>query len=463
MKERRSNRAGIRMLVLGAVGAAAAIGAARCFADNPIVQTCFTADPAPMVYDDTVYLYTSHDEDDARGFKMLDWQCFTSKDMVNWTDQGAIASMKSFTWTGDNGAWAAQCILRNGKFYFYCPVARRNGGMAIGVAVADNPLGPFKDAIGKPLIANSREDIDPTVFIDDDGQAYLYWGNPNLYYVKLNEDMISYSGEIVRVPTKPRNYQEGPWLYKRDGNYYMAYASTCCPEGIGYCHERQPHRPVDVQGNDHGRESALLGEPSGNHRLQGQHVRLRLQLHLNIALTNVHRERRSVCVAKLSFNDDGSIPKLPFWSKEGVDQVGTFNPYAQTDAATICWETGVETEARGGDRRGVYVTVNENDAYIKVKGVDFGDKGAAKFQASVASATGGGAIVLRLDSETGPVVGTLEVKATGDPTKWETQSCGVEAEGRPRPVLHVPRRREVARELRLVEVRIEMDKGAKTT
>ena len=191
-----------------------------------------------MVYEDTVYLYTGHDEDDATGFKMFDWKCFTSTDMVNWTDRGIVASMQTFTWAGVNGAWAAQCIFRNGKFYFYCPWLGTNGSMAIGVAVADNPLGPFKDPLGKPLIANSREDIDPTVFIDDDGQAYLYWGNPNIYYVKLNEDMISYSGGINKDdPRNRRNYQEAPWLYKRNGKYYLAYASTCCPEGIGYCHE----------------------------------------------------------------------------------------------------------------------------------------------------------------------------------------------------------------------------------
>ena len=65
----------------------------------PLVQTSYTADPAPMVYNDTVYLYTTHDEDDADGFKMYDWLLYTSTDMVNWTDHGAIASLKDFKWT----------------------------------------------------------------------------------------------------------------------------------------------------------------------------------------------------------------------------------------------------------------------------------------------------------------------------------------------------------------------------
>ena len=85
------------------------------FAQRPIIQTKFTADPAPMVHRDTVYLYTTHDEDDAEGFKMRDWLLYTSTDMVNWTDHGAVASLKDFKWyDGDNGAWAEQVIYRNG-------------------------------------------------------------------------------------------------------------------------------------------------------------------------------------------------------------------------------------------------------------------------------------------------------------------------------------------------------------
>lgn len=216
-------------------------------AQNPIIQTKYTADPAPMVYNDTVFLYTTHDEDDAEGFKMLDWLLYTSTDMVNWTDHGAVASLKSFDWVKrDNGAWAEQVIERNGKFYMYCPIH----GNGIGVLVSDSPYGPFKDPLNKPLVWQKEhwDDIDPTVFIDDDGQAYMYWGNPNVYYVKLNEDMISYSGEIVKLADRPEHYQEGPWVYKRNGHYYMAFASTCCPEGIGYAMSDKATGPWSTKG-----------------------------------------------------------------------------------------------------------------------------------------------------------------------------------------------------------------------
>ncbi len=178
-------------------------------AQNPIIQTNYTADPAPMVHNGTVYLYTTHDEDKTvrNFFTMNDWRCYSTTDMVNWTDHGAIMSYKDFSWSrGD--AWAGQCIFRNGKFYLYLPVNKKNGGNAIGVAVSDSPTGPFKDALGVPLLEGYGY-IDPSVFIDDDGQAYLYWGNPHLWYVKLNADMVSYDQKvgIVKVPLTAESFK----------------------------------------------------------------------------------------------------------------------------------------------------------------------------------------------------------------------------------------------------------------
>jgi arabinoxylan arabinofuranohydrolase len=386
-------------------------------AQNPIIQTKFTADPAPMVYRDTVFLYTGHDEDDAKGFKMYNWLLYTSTDMVNWTDHGAVASTKSFSWSPQNGAWAAQCIARNGKFYLYCPIHVKG----IGVLVSDSPYGPFTDPLGKPLIQNGPDDIDPTVYIDDDGQAYLYWGNPNLYYVKLNEDMISYSGGIVKSPTKPKDYQEGPWFYKRKDKYYVAYASTCCPEGIGYSMSTSPTGPWNYTGTlmDHNPKS------NGNHPgiidYKGNSYLFGFNYAISKALSPTHTERRSVCVAKLTYNPDGTIQQLPFWSENGVDRVVVLNPYQRTEAETIALSQGLKT-SKGPD--GMYVTAIDNGDYIKVKGVDF-EKGAKEFMASVASTSANAAIELHLDSPTGALLGTLKVKNTGNLGGWMVQSCKV--------------------------------------
>ena len=121
-----------------------------CHADNSIVQTKFTADPAPIVVCDTIYLITSHDEDDARGFHMLDWLCYSTRDMVNWTDHGTISSLATFPWTVQaNDAWAPQVVAGDGKFFLYVPISVQGWPKnVIAVAVADDPTGPYRDALG---------------------------------------------------------------------------------------------------------------------------------------------------------------------------------------------------------------------------------------------------------------------------------------------------------------------------
>ena len=141
-------------------------------AQNPFVQTWCTSDPAPLVHDGTMYVYTGHDEEGADFFWMQEWRVYSTQDMVNWQDHGSPLALESFSWADDR-AWASQTIERDGKFYWYiCAHSKISGGMAIGVAVGDSPTGPFKDAIGKPLFENGSWDhIDPTVMIDDDGQG----------------------------------------------------------------------------------------------------------------------------------------------------------------------------------------------------------------------------------------------------------------------------------------------------
>lgn len=409
---------------LAVLGMAATIAASALFAraDNPIIQTVYTADPSPIVVGDTLYLYTGHDEDDAIAFKMFDWRCFSTTDMVNWTDRGVIASTETFAWAAKNGAWAAQVVPHKGKYYLYTTCAQKNGAMAVGVAVADSPVGPFKDAIGKPLIANSRDDIDPTVYIDQDGQAYLYWGNPNLYYVKLNADMISYSGGIVKIDSKPANYQEGPWFYRRGDKYYLAYASTCCPEGIGYSMSDSPTGPWEYKG------MIMDADPvsSGNHPGIVDYKGSTYVFGFNYDLARVGVERRSVCVEKMTYNPDGTIQKLPFWSAKGPPQLAPLDPYVTTDAATICWSSGLKSSKRDGGRPGVYLTEIHTGDYIKVKGVDFGQTGAVTLKTAVASGGKGGTIEVKLDSAPwGKTIARVEVPATGGWEAWQTVTTAV--------------------------------------
>lgn len=420
----------IRKIVLQLTTFFAAAGAQ---AQNPIIQTSYTADPAPMVYNGKVYLYTSHDEDDAnadgKGFKMLNWSLYTSTDMVNWTDHGIVASLKDFSWAKqDNGAWAVQCIERNGKFYLYCPM---HGG-GIGVLVSDSPYGPFKDPIGGKLINHHPwNDIDPTPFIDEDGQAYLYWGNPVLNYVKLNKDMISCLGEVKQIPNtiesfgkregekndiRPTTYEEGPWLYKRNNLYYLFFAAGPIPEHIGYSTSRSITGPWKYQGVVMPTHGGSFTNHPGIIDFKGKSY----FFYHSAALPGGSGFTRSVCVEEAKFNKDGSIPRITP-TTEGVKPVEHLNPFIRQEAETIAWEQGIETER--STNTGVYVTEISNGDFIKVRSVDF-KKGAGSFQANVASASGG-FIEIHVDSPDGELLGSCEVKNTGGLQSWTTVSTKV--------------------------------------
>ncbi|MEV0718394.1 family 43 glycosylhydrolase [Asanoa sp. NPDC050611] len=397
-------------------------------ADNPIVQTIYTADPAPLVHNGRVYLYTGHDEDGSTWFTMREWRVYSSSDMVNWTDHGSPLNLASFAWA-DANAWAGQVVARNGRFYWYVPVRNRaTGGMAIGVAVADSPTGPFTDALGRPLVENNE--IDPTVLIDDNGQAYLYWGNPRLWYVRLNADMTSFSGSPTQIPlttsgfgtrtgdaNRPTLYEEGPWVYKRNGLYYNVFAAKCCSEFIAYSTATGPLGPWTYRGTVMPTQGSSFTNHPGIVDFNGSSY----FFYHNGALPGGGGFTRSVAVERFAYNADGSLPTINM-TTNGAPQVGTLNPYARQEAETIAWTSGVETERSG--EGGMNVGWIDNGDWIKVKGVAFGG-GATSFSARVASAAAGGRIEVRLDGSNGTVAGTCTVPGTGGWQTWTTVSCGV--------------------------------------
>jgi beta-xylosidase len=405
-----------------------ALFSATARADNPIVQHVYTADPAPLVYNGRVYLYTGHDEDGSTWFTMKEWRVWSSDDMVNWTDHGSPLSLATFSWASAN-AWAGQVVFRNGKFYWYVPVTNRaTGRYAIGVAVSDSPTGPFRDALGHPLVENNE--IDPTVFIDDNGQAYLYWGNPNLWYVKLNSDMTSYAGGPTRIPlttagfgtrdgdqNRPTLFEEGPWVYKRNGFYYLVFAAKCCSEFIAYSTAPGPTGPWTYRGTIMPTQGGSFTNHPGVIDFNGGSY----FFYHNGALPSGGGFTRSVAVEKFSYNADGGFPTINMTST-GAPQVGTLNPYARQEAETIAWESGIETEP--SSEGGMDVGWIENGDWIKVKGAAFGS-GAASFTARVASAGSGGTIELRLDGSTGRIVGSFQVPVTGGWQSWTSVSCSV--------------------------------------
>ncbi len=396
-------------------------------AQNPIVQTSYTADPAPLVYNNRLYLYTTQDEEESTWFNMNNWRVYSTNDMVNWTDHGAILSYTDFEWAkGD--AWAAQCVEKNGKFYLYVPViSKLNNRGAIGVAVGDSPLGPFHDPLGKPLLQSEWGDIDPTVFVDDDGQAHMYWGNPKLKYVKLNEDMISYTGDIVEVPMtaasfgkregdpkRPSNYEEGPWLYKRNSLYYLFWPGGPLPEFIGYSTSKKAEGPWKYGGVLMPAEGKAFTNHPGVVDFKGKSY----FFYHNGALPGGGGFTRSVAVQELNFNPDGSIP--PMKMTAGITRaLATVNPYALNQAEMIAWSEYVKSYQN--EKVGVFIKARKDGAYTVVKNVDFGEKGARNFFARVGTTHHGGvSMEVRSGASDGPLLATIQVPMTGGDDRWTT-------------------------------------------
>lgn len=281
---------------------------------NPIVTDMFTADPCPLVHNDTLYVFTGHDEQNKtdKSFQMNDWYVFSTPDMYNYKKHGPVLSTKDFSWVGCC-AFASHCIERDGKFYWYIS-ARHNDtttyekeGFAIGVAVADHPTGPYKDAIGAPLIADSVKgtvplDIDPAVFIDDDGQAYLYWGSwGECRMVRLKENMVETEGgiEVVTLP----EFFEAPFIHKYKDTYYLSYASHGYPSKTSYATSKSITGPWTFKGviND------LLEVSETNHQGIVEFKNQWYFVYHNSQAPEGGVFRRSVCIDSLKYDVEGNI------------------------------------------------------------------------------------------------------------------------------------------------------------
>lgn len=277
-----------------------------------------TADPSAHVWQDgKVTIYTSHDLECQKDFHMQDWMAFSSTDLVNWQNHGEILSLKDLTWA-DNYAWAPDAAYKNGNYYLFFPAGtgvkdrvnpeKSTKWMGIGVAISDSPTGPFKDAIGKPMWTTPYAN-DPSIFIDDDGQGYLYFhGKKFDYYVaKMSDDLLSVQGDFIKMDMggyEPK--MEGPWVFKRGEYYYFTM-----PEGnrvLTYYMSTSPTGPWTYKGVFMEQE-----HQSNNHhsvvKYQGQWW-LFYHRWLKVPDSACHKRQRHSAVEPLYFNGDGSIEKV---------------------------------------------------------------------------------------------------------------------------------------------------------
>jgi len=386
---------------------------AICFAQNPIINTSYTPDPAPFVHGNKLYLFTGHDEDDATYFKMNDWQVFSTEDMVNWTYLGTPISTETFKWAyhGDR-AWAAQAIERNGKWYWYVCLNDANKKDVLAVAVADDPQGPYVDAIGAPL-ATGFAFIDPTVMIDKDGRAYLFWGNKGLWYGELNDDMISFKDGFKEVPEfhDPKcfgpqkmkmnwakgkeelmvGFEEGPWVSRRSDLYYLTYPSGGVPEHMAYSTAPTINGPWTYRGR-------IMDEANNSFTIHGGEVTFKghnYMFYHNGSLPNGGGFHRSASVEEFTYNPDGTIPFIPF-TKEGVSPIGTLDPYQRIEGETMADSWGVKTDRLAGKDH--YVRKIDNGDWIKIREVDFGTSSPASVTVQTLNFLNPGTIEFYLNS-----------------------------------------------------------------
>jgi beta-xylosidase len=288
---------------------------------NPLIQHKFTADPTVIVYDDTVYLYTGRDEapKGVTAYTMNEWLCFSSRDLVNWKEHLHPLKPTDFTWVSGD-AYASKVIHANNKFYWYVAVSHaKEKGKAIGVAESDKPMGPFRDARGTALIthdmlpqpAGEKANLDPTVLIDDDGRGYMFWGNGQCYFASLKENLLQLNSPISVIDLP--GFAEGAHIHKRDGWYYLSYGYGS-PEKVAYAMSRDIHGPWEFKG--------ILNEIAGNCETNRPCIvdfrgRTYFFYH-NGGLPEGGSHRRSVCIDRLYYNEDGTMKRVVMTS-EGVN------------------------------------------------------------------------------------------------------------------------------------------------
>ncbi|MBQ3720510.1 MAG: family 43 glycosylhydrolase [Fibrobacter sp.] len=413
--------------------AVAVIGFGLCtqaMAENPLIQTYYSPDPAPVVFGDTLCTYSGNDEGGSF-FTMHGWRVSCTTDMVNWTDMNTLI-LEAGDFNGSakkNGDWASQCIRRNDKYYYYVTVESTRGGRAVNVAVSDKKEGPFKDALnGKHLAGPNWDYIDPTVFIDDDGQAWLYWGNPKLYYCPLKENMIECASEIKvsDMSTFNGKYTEGPWIHKRGKKYYMIYAAGGIPESIDYSWSDSPTGPWTYKGviMPKSEPGAAFTVHSGIVDFKGRSF----FFYHNQKNVKGGGYSRSTAIEEFTWNADGTIPTIRATNNGVVKPIKNLDPFVRVEAETKSWVGGMTVNTAGGytiiehvgaEYGNVFLTKMNSGFYTKVRSVDMGD-GADRI--IVCTRGNGGKLELHAGSENGALLASMNIPSS---SAWEEHTFDV--------------------------------------
>jgi len=391
------------------------------FAQNPIVRNQYSADPSARVFGDKVYLFPSHDilATEGKGrvgwFCMEDYHVFSSANLTDWTDHGMIVTQNKVPWVRPNSysMWAPDCIERNGKYYFYFPTSAKDTitygrGFTIGVAVANKPEGPYTPE-STPI--KGVRGIDPNVFIDKDGQAYLYWSAGNIYAAKLKENMTELASDPVILKDLPgKGLKEGPYLFERNGIYYLTFPHVeNKTERLEYFIGDNPLGPFKTGG-------VIMDESeSGCWTNHHSVIQFKNQWYLFYHDKNYSPnfdKARSVRADSLFFNNDGTIKKV----RPTLRGVGITNASAQIQIDRYSAKSEdvpidfLDTMNRFQGWKTIFTKAN---SWIQYNSVDFGKK-SFKNVSLRAIAASGGVLEIHTGSSNGPLIAEIKIPKNAD-------------------------------------------------
>lgn len=390
-------------------------------AQNPFITDQFTADPSARVFNNRVYVYPSHDivAKEGKGrvgwFCMEDYHVFSSDNLTDWTDHGVIVKQNEVPWVKKDSysMWAPDCIYRNGKYYFYFPTTPKDStygrGFTIGVAMADKPEGPY---VTQPEPIKNVRGIDPNVFIDSDGQAYLYWSAGNIYGAKLKDNMLELATEpktLAELPTK--GLKEGPYMTARNGIYYLTYPHVeNKTERLEYAIGDNPLGPFKVTG-------VIMDESPTrcwtNHHSMIQFKNQWYLFYHHNDYSPKFDKSRSIRVDSLFFNADGTIKKVtPTLRGVGLTNAGQ---NIQIDRYSRIADKGVSIAFLDSINvfQGWKTVFDARDAWVQYNAVDFGKK-KLKAVSVRALSRASGSLQIHADGVNGPLLAEVKINSNAD-------------------------------------------------
>ncbi|MDH7599931.1 MAG: family 43 glycosylhydrolase [Sedimentisphaerales bacterium] len=382
------------------------------WADNPLIMGQFTADPTARVFEGKIYVYPSHDILASPGkgrpgwFCMEDYHVFSSENLLDWTDHGVIVHQKDVPWAEPNSysMWAPDCVFKDGRYYFYFPTTARGRGWGIGVAISDKPYGPFKV---EPQPIQGARGIDPCVFIDKDGKAYLYYSMNRIFVARLKDNMVELDSNpqvIGNLPT--RGLIEGPFVFERNGIYYLSYPHVQNnTERLEYAIASSPMGPFEQKG-------VIMDEsPSGcwtNHHSIVEYKGQWYLFYHDKDLSPNFDKNRSIRADYLYFDEDGTIQKVtPTLRGVGIADA---TRRIQIDRYSAISPEGASVDFLDPNdtHKGWKVMLSAKDAWVRYNRVDFG-KGQVRSVVVNACSSTGGTIAIRIDGPGGQVIAQVKI------------------------------------------------------